>query len=88
MTMTTQVYVCIYYFEDDVLPDVIRNKIQFLERLELENIDRRTRDLMLTISSSIRGERGVKTNDSMVDLSRDKKKIDDSERADRSVRTE
>ena len=69
----------ILFEDDDVLPDVVRNKIQFLERLKLENIDKRTRDLMLTIRSSMSG--GVETNNSIVDLTRNKT-IDDPERAE------
>ena len=68
-------------FEDgDVLPDIARNKIQFLERLESSNIVKRTRDLILTISSSVSG--GVETNNDIIDLTRNKIKIDDPERSE------
>ena len=71
----------ILFEDDDVLPDVIREKIQFLERLDLEHLDERTRALMLTINSSVTGN--VETNNSVVDLTRNSnKKIQDPERSE------
>lgn len=69
----------ILFEDDDVIPDVVRSKIQFLERLELENMDKRTRDLMSIISSSV--SVSAKTNNSIIDLTRNKK-ITDPERAE------
>ena len=68
----------ILFEDDDVLADVVRHKIQFLERLELESIDKRTRDLMVTISVSVSGS--AETNNSIVDLTTNR--IDDPERAE------
>ena len=43
-------------------------------------MDKRTRDLILTISSSVSG--GVETNNDIIDLTRNKIKIDDPERSE------
>ena len=44
-------------FEDgDVLTDTVRSKVQFLDRPKSKDIEKETRDLILSISSGVSGD--------------------------------
>ena len=51
--------------------------LQFIERLDFESIGKRTRDLLETINQSVSGSAYT-----MLDLTRNKSKIDDPERSE------
>lgn len=72
----------ILFEDDDVLSDVVRDKIQFLDRPKFEDIDQRVRDLLLCMNQSESASASVSKSVSMVDLTTKIKTISDPERSE------
>ena len=80
-------------FEDgDVLTDTVRSKVQFLDRPKSKDIEKETRDLILSIYSGVSGDENEDMNDSrstcksnsysIIDLTRNNNKISGPERSE------